>query len=53
VKAAEVVCPDPLDGYPFVATSTEQCRQQAIARAVHDINNPRLAGIYTVRSKNS
>src|SRR5882762_3793940 len=35
VRAAEAVCPDPFDGHPFVASSTEQCRRQAIARAVH------------------
>jgi UrcA family protein len=50
VHAAEKVCPDPQNG-PFVNSLTKECRRQAIVRAVQEINNPRLAGMYAMRSK--
>jgi UrcA family protein len=51
VHAAEKVCPDPLGGRPFVSSATAECRRQAIVRAVQEINNPRLAGMYAMSSK--
>ena len=51
IKAAEMVCPDQAGTYPFVSRATEACRRQAVARAVHDINNPRLAELSTYSSK--
>jgi hypothetical protein len=29
----------------------EQCRKQAVARAIQQIDNPRLAALHAVRSK--
>jgi len=51
VKAAEAVCPDPFTGSRLVSIATEQCRQRAIARAVRQINNPRLAALGGPRMK--
>lgn len=45
VKAAEEVCPVANSGSRLVSEVIVQCRQQAVARAVHQINNPRLAAI--------
>ncbi len=51
VNAAEAVCPDPFTGSRLVSNATEQCRQRAIARAVRQINNPRLAALCGPRTK--
>lgn len=51
VKAAEAVCPDPFTGSRLVSNATEQCRQRAIARAVRQINSPRLAALCGWRIK--
>jgi UrcA family protein len=51
VKAAEAVCPDPFTGSRLVSIATEQCRQRAMARAVRQINNPRLAALCGSRGK--
>jgi UrcA family protein len=50
-KAAAEVCPtSSVDSYhPSLAVA--QCRQQSIARAVQQINNPRLAAVYSMTAK--
>jgi UrcA family protein len=52
VSAAKQVCPD----YPLhdlgAQRQVEVCRSQAIARAVRQIDNARLAALYATRSKN-
>jgi UrcA family protein len=51
VFAASRVCPD--DGMRDLMAHQriEQCRKQAIARAIQQIDNPRLAALHAVRSK--
>jgi UrcA family protein len=51
VKAAEAVCPAPFSGSRLVSHATQECRQLAIARAVRQINNPRLAALCGSRTK--
>jgi UrcA family protein len=51
VRAAETVCPAVNTGSRLVSNVILQCRQQAIARAVHQINNPRLAALSSPRPK--
>lgn len=53
VRAAERVCPDPLTGTRLVSASTQECRNQAVAKAVSQIHNTRLAGIYSATMKHS
>lgn len=51
LKAAENVCPD-LDSGSFITRSaTLECRREAVARAVHQIGNARLAAIDAPRVK--
>jgi UrcA family protein len=50
-KAAEQVCPDAPRGTRSINAVTQQCRAQAVARAVQKINNARLAAVDTVRAK--
>ena len=45
VKAAENVCPLQ-SGSPFVTEGIEACRKEAVARAVRDIGNTRLAALH-------
>ena len=51
VFAAKQVCPD--DGMRDLMAHrwVEQCRKQAVARAIQQIDNPRLAALHAVRSK--
>ncbi|TLZ40215.1 MAG: UrcA family protein [Gammaproteobacteria bacterium] len=51
VSAAHKVCEvrDIRNLAAFAAASA--CREQAIARAVHDVNNPRLAAVYTAHQR--
>jgi hypothetical protein len=35
----------------MVHQRVEQCRKQAVARAIQQIDNPRLAALHAVRSK--
>jgi UrcA family protein len=51
VHAAEQVCPQS-DGTRFVSSVARACRQEAIARAVEQVNNPHLAALYATSSKN-
>jgi UrcA family protein len=53
VKAADRACPDTTTGSRIVNESVRQCRQQAVARAVQQINNPELAQIYAASTKHS
>ncbi len=51
VKAAEQVCPDMQTGSRLVGTAALQCRREAVARAVRQINNERLAELDGSRTK--
>jgi UrcA family protein len=46
VRAAEQVCPDDFSDGPFVSQAVRQCRAEAVARAVHEIDSPQLAEVY-------
>jgi UrcA family protein len=50
VRAAREVCPDEL---PDLASHARvvKCREQAVARAIQEINNPELAALYATNSK--
>ena len=51
VKAAVEVCP-PSSGSPhWISRQVRECREQAVARAVFQVNNPRLASVYATSSK--
>jgi UrcA family protein len=50
-NAASEVCPDSTQGRLFQGPVLE-CRKQALARAVMQINNPRLVAVYQSRMKN-
>jgi UrcA family protein len=53
VNAANRVCPE-LDVKNLAGFEVARsCRKQAIARAVQQVNNPRLAAVYASSSKNS
>jgi UrcA family protein len=52
VKAAAVVCPQDASHPHWVSTLVQECRQQAVARAVMKINNPKLVAVYSTSSKN-
>jgi UrcA family protein len=51
VRAAARVCPDADIRNPHAVVIAKACRDQAIARAVHDINNSQLAALYATSSK--
>jgi len=51
VKAAEQVCPDVSSGSRLVSAEIRHCREQSIARAVHQINSPRLGAVYASSTK--
>lgn len=51
VHAAEQVCPAEFIGSRLVSESVQHCRDQAVARAVHQINNSRLAAVYSATTK--
>jgi UrcA family protein len=53
VKAAEQVCPVVNERELNKAEIARECRRQSIARAVHQINSPRLAEVYASHPKNS
>jgi UrcA family protein len=50
--AANQVCPQYAATGPFVSAAVQQCRDQAVARAVLKINNPRLVAVYQSSIKN-
>jgi UrcA family protein len=45
-SAARQVCPDPFSRDLTVVIASERCQAGAIARAVHEVNNPQLAMVY-------
>jgi len=52
VEAARIVCP--AKDFPLSLYNTaviDSCRQDTVARAVHQIDNPRLAAIYAASWK--
>lgn len=52
ISAAKQVCPDAPIRDLGAASQTEQCRDQAIARAIRQIDNPQLAALHASHSKN-
>jgi UrcA family protein len=52
-SAAAKVCPDVSIHDLGAMRQVQQCRNEAIARAIGQINNSRLAALYASRSKNS
>jgi UrcA family protein len=52
VQAAKEVCPDAWIRDLSLQSEVAHCRNQAIARAIHQIDNSRLAALYAVHSKN-
>jgi UrcA family protein len=50
--AAKQVCPDASMRSLGLQMKVEECRNQAIARAIRQIDNSRLAALHAVRSKN-
>jgi UrcA family protein len=53
VRAAHQVCPDLSVQDLSRQRMVVECRNQAVARAVQQINNPQLAALYAAHSKNS
>jgi UrcA family protein len=53
VRAAEKVCPDPSMKNLSALAIAEECRDQAVARAIRQIDNSQLAALYAAHSKNS
>jgi UrcA family protein len=51
VKAAELACPDMPTDSRIPNQAVLRCREQAVARAVHQINNPQLAEVYSASTK--
>ena len=52
VSAARQVCPDaPLRDFG-AQRQVDHCRNQAVAKAIQQIDNPRLAALYATHSKN-
>jgi UrcA family protein len=45
VRAAEEVCPGPVTGSLIVSSAVLECRKEAVARAIRQIDNPRLAAL--------
>jgi UrcA family protein len=50
VRAAREVCPDQSRDLAAQAT-VRQCREQAVAHAIQEINNSELAALYVTSSK--
>ena len=50
--AARRVCPDAGTRDWGLRAQVEQCRNEAIARAIRKIDNPRLAALHAAHSKN-
>jgi UrcA family protein len=50
VRAAQEVCPL-TPGTHLVSAAVAECRAQSVARAVREINNPRLAALLSEDSK--
>lgn len=52
MSAAKQVCPDASLMDLDAVRRTEQCRNEAVARAIRQIDNPQLAALHASRSKN-
>ena len=52
VRAARKVCPDPAIRDLEVQKLAETCRNEAVARAIHKVDNSQLAALYATLSKN-
>jgi len=52
VRAAKQVCHDATIRDLKLQHEVDQCRNQAIARAIHKIDNSQLAALYATHSKN-
>ena len=50
--AARQVCPDPWTRDWSLKAQAERCRKEAVARAIRQIDNSRLAALHAARSKN-
>jgi UrcA family protein len=50
-RAAEQVCAAGSVDRPFLRSAVKQCREQSIARAVLQIDNPHLAAVYATSTK--
>jgi UrcA family protein len=48
-SAARTVCHDENSRDLGIAAAVRQCRESAIAQAVHEVNNPRLALVHAAR----
>jgi UrcA family protein len=53
VKAATKVCPEASIRSLSLQSQVQQCRQEAVARAIRQIDNSRLATLHATNSKNS
>lgn len=53
VRASEKVCPDASTRFLSAQARVKECRSQAVARAIHQIDNSQLAALYAAHSKNS
>jgi UrcA family protein len=51
VRAARQVCPDASIRDLGALASVKQCRQQAVARAIHQVDSPELASLHAASSK--
>ena len=51
VKAAEIVCPASSADRFFLSNGVRACREEAVARAVHQIDSPRLAALHAASAK--
>jgi UrcA family protein len=50
--AAKQVCPEPSINDLIFRQKVAECRDQAVARAIRQIDNPRLAALHASHSKN-
>ncbi len=51
VRAAAEVCPADFANPHFISRSVKECREQSVARAVFQINNPSLVSVYNSSAK--
>jgi UrcA family protein len=51
VSAAEKVCPAAAGSPHLLSPQVRECREQAVARAVYQINNPKLVAFYSTSAK--
>ena len=51
IQAAAEVCPQSSESPRWISERVRECRAQAVARAVFQVNNPRLASVHATSSK--